>query len=36
MDWSDYEVDGQLGVLDLIETEKLKNKMKVLVACEES
>ena len=36
MDWSDYEVDGQLSIFDLIETEKPKNKMKVLVACEES
>ena len=36
MDWSDYEVDGQLSIFDLMETEKPKNKMKVLVACEES
>ena len=36
MDWSDYEVEGQLSIFDLIETEKPKNKMKVLVACEES
>lgn len=36
MDWSDYEVDGQLSIFDLIEIEKPKNKMKVLVACEES
>ena len=36
MDWSDYEVDGQLSIFDLIKTEKPKNKMKVLVACEES
>lgn len=27
---------GQLSIFDLIETEKHKNKMKVLVACEES
>ena len=36
MDWSDYEVDGRLSIFDLTETEKPKNKMKVLVACEES
>ena len=31
-----YECDGQLSLFDLMETEKRKNKMKVLVACEES
>lgn len=31
-----YECDGQLSVFDLMENEKPKNKMKVLVACEES
>ena len=36
MDWSDYEVEGQLSIFYLIETEKPKKKMKVLVACEES
>lgn len=42
MDWSDYEVDGQMSIFDFLHEEKTEDKlyrkerMKVLVACEES
>ena len=36
MDWSNYEVEGQISIFDLMEAENPKKKMKVLVACEES
>ena len=35
MDWSNYEVEGQMSIFDFKE-EKPKQKMKILVACEES
>ena len=36
MDWSDYEVDGQLSIEDFSPKDEIKKPMKILVACEES